>query len=133
MYKHARELGAVLQKTMGQAEIMAIKEAALILANIPDLTTIKFYVDSQAALRTFQADFIKSKLALQTIHALNKVPHQLMIFVWTKAHVGTPGNEEADRLAKAGSKLTDIHEIPVPACSTKDIVDRGIRALWQSE
>lgn len=67
--------------TVYQAKIMAIKEAAKILPTIHDLTTIKIYVDSQAALRTFQADFIKSKLALQTIHALNKVQHLLMVFV----------------------------------------------------
>ena len=119
--------------TVYQAEMLAIKEAANILTNIPDLTTIKFYVDSQAALRTFQADFLKSKLALQTIHALNQIKHQQLIFVWTKAHVGNPGNEEADKLAKEGTTLSEIQQVPVPACTTKEIVERGIRTLWQSE
>ena len=61
------------ESTVYQAEIMAIKEAAQILATWNDLTTIKIFVDSQAALRTLQADFIKSKLALQMIDALNQV------------------------------------------------------------
>ena len=119
--------------TVYQAEIMAIKEAALLLAAIPDLTTVKFFVDSQAALRTFQAPFLKSKLAYQTILALNQVKHEQMIFVWTKAHVGNPGNEQADQLAKDGSTLPDIHQIPAPACSTAQLVEQSIRSLWQTE
>ena len=120
--------------TVYQAEMMAIKEAATLLQDITDLSSIKFYVDSQAALRTFQADFIKSKLALQTIEQLNKVQHSdIMVFVWTKAHVGTEGNEEADTLAKQGTTLEDIIHIPAPSCSTKELIERGIRTLWQKE
>ena len=66
---------------------MTIKEAAIILQDIPDITTIRFYVDSHVALRSFQVPFLKSKMALQTIQQLNLVQHQHMIFVWTKAHV----------------------------------------------
>ena len=119
--------------TVYQAELMAIKEAATILTQIPDLSTIKIYVDSQAALRTFQADFVKSKLALQSIEALNQVKHQIMVFVWTRAHVGTPGNEEADRLAKEGTELEIIEDIPVPACTAKSLIESSIRTLWQAE
>ena len=119
--------------TVYQAELMAIKQAAIILQRYDDLTSVKFYVDSQAALRTFQADFIKSKLALQTIEALNQIKHQIMIFVWTKAHVGTPGNEEADKLAKEGTMLDSITPTPIPACSANNLVDAGIRKLWQLE
>lgn len=119
--------------TVYQAELMAIQQAALILQGITDLTTIKVYVDSQAALRTFQADFLKSKLALQTINQLNLINHQQMIFVWTKAHVGTSGNEEADKLAKEGTKQANIVDIPAPACSAKSLIEQGIRSLWQKE
>ena len=119
--------------TVYQAELMAVKQAAIILQNHNDLTTLKFFVDSQAALRTFQADFLKSKLAFQTIEALVLVKHQLMIFVWTKAHVGTPGNEEADELAKEGITLDHITPTPVPACSANNLVDMGIPKLWQTE
>ena len=119
--------------TVYQAELMAIKQAALILQTIHDLSTIKVYVDSQAALRTFQADFIKSKLALQTIHELNKVQHTQMIFVWTKAHIGTAGNEAADKLAKEGTTLDTITDAPVPACVGNNLVEQCVRTMWQKE
>ena len=119
--------------TVYQAELMAIHQAANLLAAIPDLTTIKFFVDSQAALPTFPADFIKSKTALKTIHALNKIKHQQLVFVWTRAHVGTHGNEEADSLAKEGTTLTDITPVPAPMCTANNIVEQGVRRLWQGE
>lgn len=119
--------------TVYQAELMAIKQAAELLQGFDDLTTIKIYVDSQAALRTFQMDFIKSKLALQTIEALNLVSHAQMIFVWTKRHVGTHGNEEADKLAKEGTKLDTITDVPVPACSANNLVEQCVNAMLQKE
>ena len=119
--------------TVYQAEVMAIKMAADILADIPDLTTVKFFVDSQAALRTLQSDCLKSRTALNMITALNKVQHEFMEFVWTKAHVGNPGNEEADRIAKEGTELDSITPVPTPACEGKNIVERSMRALWQRE
>ena len=119
--------------TVYQAELMAIRQAAEFLQTVPGLTTIKIFVDSQAALRTFQADFLKSKLALHTINALNLIHHQQMIFVWTKAHIGTHGNEVADELAKEGTKLDSIIDIPAPACTANNLVKQSIRSLWQTE
>ena len=119
--------------TVYQAELFAIQKAAQILNHMDNLTTIKFYVDSQAALRTFQSTFIKSKVALHTINELNKVKHHQMIFVWTKAHIGNEGNEKADTLAKEGTKMDDVIDVPTPACDTKTLIDRHIRSLWQKE
>lgn len=59
--------------TVHQAELAAIKEAASILINTPALTTVKFFVHSQAALKTLTSDFITSKLAFQTIQSPNQV------------------------------------------------------------
>ena len=121
------------EATVYQAEVLAIKQAAKELQRIPDLTSVKFYVDSQAALRSFQATFLRSKLAFQMIEAVNGVKHDSFTFVWTKAHIGTEGNERADALAKEGTKLDTITRTPIPACEAKNAIDRGVRTLWQKE
>ena len=115
-----------------QAEVVAIREAARVLIPITDLTTIKFYVDSQAALRTFQKDIITSKTALQTIHMINSIKASQIIFVWTKAHIGIEGNEHADRLAKAGTTLEDMLDIPLPSTISGQLME-ALRGRWDHE
>ena len=67
------------------------------------------------------------------IEELNKISHSSLVFVWTKAHVGTEGNKKADELAKLGTKLDYIMDIPTQACEAKNVVDRTARATWQKE
>ena len=119
--------------TVFQAEVMAIREAAAILKVMPALTTVKFFVDSQAALKALDCDTITSKLVLQTITTLNEVSAQSITFIWTKAHVGTRGNEIADRLAKEGTELDDIMEVPIPAITRKQQIKQAINKEWNRE
>ena len=119
--------------TVYQAELTAIREAAAILTEFSDLSTVKFFVDSQAALRTFQADYITSKLALQTITMLNNIPAHQVVLVWTKAHVGNPGNERADQLAKAGTAHDLALAIPTPRSSIKASIKCHFKAIWLRE
>ena len=111
----------------------AVREAASLLQSFPDLTTVKFFIGSQATLRTFQADFITSKLALQAANLLNAIPAQNVFLVWTKAHIGNPGNERADSLAKAGSLLQQPLAIPTPRASVRANVKDTILGMWARE
>ena len=119
--------------TVFQAEIMAIREAADILANLDNLTQIKFYVDSQAALRALQNHMVKSKLVLQTIQQLRKVPTRHITFVWTKAHIGNPGNEKADELAKLGTTQDNILDTPTAQCTFDSMLQKKLREVWDTE
>ena len=119
--------------TVYQAELTAIREAASLLAVMQNLTTVKFFVDSQAALLTFQSDFITSKLALQTIVMINTITADHIEFVWTKAHIGTEGNERADALAKEGTRLPNPLAIPQPKSNVKHSILAVIRNTWQRE
>ena len=119
--------------TVYQAELTAIREAGGLLGASVGLTTVKFFVDSQAALRTFQSDFITSKLALQTITLLNAIPATSVVLVWTKAHIGNPGNERADELAKAGSRKAEMLAIPSPRASLKASLKSHFTHLWNRE
>ena len=119
--------------TVYQAELAAVKEAAALLHAFHNLTSVKFFVDSQAALRTFQSDFITSKLALQTITNLNNIPAPHVTLVWTKAHVGNAGNEKADQLAKAGTLLPNPLAIPSPRSSLKNSLTQFFHTVWNRE
>ena len=119
--------------TVYQAELAAIKEAAAILTTVGDLSTVKFFVDSQAALRTLQSDIITSTLALQTITTINDIKAQSVTFVWTKAHVGNPGNEKADELAKLGTLQPQPLAIPIPMSRIKLSIKHLITNIWARE
>ena len=119
--------------TVYQAELTAIREAAAILGAFRGLTSVKFFVDSQAALRTLQSDFITSKLALQTITLLNSIPAERVVLVWTKAHVGNPGNDKADELAKSGTTLPHALAIPAPKASMKLSIREHFVRQWNEE
>ena len=119
--------------TVFQAEVLAIREAAKLLVDTPNLKRVKFFVDSQAALRALQNIIVKSKLVLKTVLYLNRIQAQSIVFVWTKAHIGTAGNEEADVLAKAGTKATPILPVPLPANDLDGDVKACIRKKWDSQ
>ena len=121
------------KSTVFQAEIAAIREAAAILGAFRNLTVVKFFVDSQAALRALQSDHITSKLTYQTITLLNGIPAESVSFVWTKAHIGCAGNEKADTLAKEGTKLPHALAIPTPRASSKASIKQYFIRLWDKE
>ena len=117
-----------------QAEVLAIKKAAEFLTHIPDLTSVKFFVDSQAALRAFQKPYITSQLVMETIRSLTQVRATSIVFVWTKAHIRTLGNEEADTLAKAGTELPDEDITPVrPPVTSENILLAATHKVWGKE
>ncbi len=88
-----------------QAEVCAIKSTIDTLGNMEGSTDVTLYSDSQAALKKF---FVQSKLLRDCIGSLNTVgKDQKITQHWVKAHVGHPGNELADELARTGAKLGD--------------------------
>lgn len=91
---------------------MAIQKAIL----------LKIHVDSQAALLALLAPTVTSTLEWDTIQVLNDAALTLtrLELVWTKAHIGTKGNERVDALAKEGSLRDSIVDsIRMPLSSLK--------------
>lgn len=89
--------------TVFQAELFAIKCSLVWCQNTDDLVNI--ISDSMSALQSIQNQTSRNLLAVE-IRELMRSRSMHVCLSWTRAHVGTEGNEEADRLAKEAT--TDI-------------------------
>ncbi|UYV75606.1 hypothetical protein LAZ67_13000725 [Cordylochernes scorpioides] len=87
-----------------KSELSAI-DTALKDININSPSKIIIYSDSRAAIYTFQNCFSSQEPLLKSIaKSVNRLPANSSVTVqWLPAHVGIPGNELADSLAKAGA------------------------------
>ena len=121
--------------TVFQAEVLAIREAVKFLPNLPPSAKfIKFHVDSQATLLALNNAELSSLLILQVTQMLKNLPSRLHppTFAWTRAHVGTEGNELADSLAKEGCQSTNLIVIPQPKCALKNRLQSEFTSLWNT-
>ena len=125
MYKHREEFredkfNLPETSTVFQAEMLAIREAARDLSVMVRFDYVRIFVDSQAALLALAQQSCTSKLVKETTELLNEAAkHKAIILCWTKAHVGTIGNERADTLAKEGAVGQNRIEIGMPLCEIK--------------
>ena len=124
--------------TVFMAEIEAIKRSVEYVINsnlLPDMKFLKIYVDSQAALLALNSVEIGSTQVKETIISLNQLGSMAKVtMVWTKAHIGTIGNERADELAKAGTSLGEINiRIPLPLSYIKGRIKEKMREIWAQE
>ena len=121
--------------TVFQAEIMAIKQAACYLMEEENAAKyVRFFVDSQAAILALNSDNISSQLVRQTKSELNEAGKQrYLILNWTRAHIGTEGNELADTAAKAGSEMTSPLVVGFPKAHLTEQVEKYFYNLWEKE
>ena len=116
------------EATVFQGEILAIQRGAEQLQNIKG-KKIVFISDSQASLAALNNNCYKAKSTWECHRALNLLAENNKVELkWTRAHVGTFGNELADSLAKSGSLRSDMEEIPLlestPPLSLAEIKSR---------
>ncbi|UYV70538.1 hypothetical protein LAZ67_7003442, partial [Cordylochernes scorpioides] len=105
-----------------KSELSAI-DKALKDININSPSKIIIYSDSRAPIYTLQSCFFSQEPLLKSIaNSVNRLPANSSVTVqWLPAHVGIPGNELADSLAKAGAL-----GLPKARESTTQLDERGL-------
>ena len=77
---------------------------------------------------------VKSKMVREAKTHLNVIGKMGKItLVWTKAHIGTEGNEIADDLAKEGGERGTEIELGVPKTELTENINAFVRNHWQKE
>ena len=116
-----------------QAEVHAIYKAAGNLLMLPGDLRIKFFVDSQAALRALCSNETTSRLVKQTLDELVEILNP-MEFVWIKSHSGNEHNDAVDLLAKEASLNPFPGEDVSPSKKfVRDQVIAKLRGLWDEQ
>ena len=116
--------------TVFQAEVHAVKAAAESLLMIPENLNIKFFVDSQSALKALIAREISSKLVKSAVDALNNIPNAIN-FVWIKSHSGNEHNDAVDKLAKDAALEVDVVGEVLPSRKhIRNMVISRLRVCW---
>jgi hypothetical protein len=123
--------------TVFQAEVHAILMATADLGKMARTwKEVTIYVDSQAALKALAKPLVKSGLIKECVEALNTLGKQMTVTLrWVKAHVGTRGNEIADKLAKEGSAQPWMGPepcLPVGRHEMAKIIKEKTNNIWQT-
>ena len=75
-----------------------------------------------------------SGIVRDAIEALNIAGKDRVIrLCWTKAHVGTVGNEMADGLAKSGSTGNNFVSVNVPLSELNTKINETMYKIWEGD
>ena len=111
--------------TVFQSELFAIYRAAQwAISHINTPSDIIILSDSQAGIKALSSTSINSIQVKTIISALNELGKSNSVSVrWVPGHMGVPGNERADELAREGSSTLPIGPppfVPIPAGAIKN-------------
>lgn len=109
------------------AELAAIYQAMLWM-NHYQILNYHLYTDSRSSLQAFNS--LDTELGV--VQNIKDLWHPGISFSWVKAHVGLPGNEEADTMAKHGTNLDEVNlHFDYSVHQLKTLVRRYTYGLWQ--
>ena len=116
-----------------QAELQAIFMACEDFSEInPESEPAVICSDSGSALMAIMNNPGREHLALDIRCRLQELRKSCRLdLVWVKAHVGIPGNEEADRRAKIATTEGELVGVPLPVSHSRQIMKQHILESWQ--
>ena len=120
--------------TVFQAEMQGILTATndLILAKTKN-QTITIHSDSESSIKALFSRAVESNQIKNTVYKLNHLAQYNTVNLnWVKAHVGTFGNEVADKLAKRGTEMTHIShpDLPLSPEILKSRIYKAMEEQW---
>ena len=110
------------------AELSAILEAVS-HAVVTSHSSVTINTDSRSSItKPFTTHTIINK-----IHAKLHNSEKSFSLCWVPSHVGVPGNEEADRLARSATTDPNVQQPPLTRDNTKSKVRGTARGMWKKK
>lgn len=130
---HDYKITLNLDNSIYQAELLAIKYAINWIVE-SNHRKVYIFTDNRASYLVLQRAFPANVLIKEIFDKLIENNGKKIVIGWTRAHVGTPGNERADRLAKEAISLedSDIYEdVKYPISIIKKSIRENCLKEWQ--
>jgi kelch-like protein 2/3 len=122
-----------------EASVFSAEARAIMLAlDITDLTTHdKFIIfsDSMSCLQAITHQNYQNPAILEILercHQLSTANKEIS-FCWIPSHIGIPGNEKADAVAKAALKIPVSDNILIPYTDFKQSITAYFQSVWQDK